>query len=76
MNTEYNKISILEITPFDKLRANGINQSFLNTKQDSALHVKPHSIFCWASFYSAQPTVSLPAASVPERPDPVPAQTR
>jgi len=30
MNTEYNKISILETTPFDKLRANGINQSFLN----------------------------------------------
>jgi len=37
MNTEHNKIGILENTPFDKallseaegLRANGINQSFL-----------------------------------------------
>jgi len=40
MNTEHNKISILESTPFDKvllseaegLRANGINQSFLNNQ--------------------------------------------
>jgi len=36
MNTEFNKISILNITSFDfasfdKLRTNGINQSFLNS---------------------------------------------
>jgi len=31
MNTESNKISMLKTTPFDKLRANGINQSFPKT---------------------------------------------
>jgi len=29
MNSEANKIRILKVTPFDKLRANEINQSFL-----------------------------------------------
>ncbi len=29
MNSEHNKINHLKATPFDKLRANGINQSFL-----------------------------------------------
>jgi len=32
MNTESNKISMLKTTPFDKLRANVINQSFLRFK--------------------------------------------
>jgi len=32
MNSEFNKISILKVTPFDKLRANGINQSVLNNQ--------------------------------------------
>jgi len=30
MNSEHNKIKHLKATPFDRLRANGINQSFLN----------------------------------------------
>jgi len=30
MNSEHNKINRLKATPFDKIRANGINQSFLN----------------------------------------------